>query len=93
MDYDTLHCRNCDSFFDSAFFDATANTVRNGGGYDGTTYRIILKDGEDQNYDSPERRARRDLVTAVMAVVAGAPIENLPEDCRGIVEHWTQYPR
>lgn len=44
----------------------------------------------DSNYDSPERRRRRDLVTTVMAVVAGAPLDNLPEDCQPIVKHWLE---
>ena len=44
MDYDEMHCSECDSWMDEAYFDADAEHARNSIGYDSTTYINLTKD-------------------------------------------------
>lgn len=62
-------------------------TVR---GEDGGVYELHTSTGNSGNdYDAPERRRARDLVTSVMvALKKGEPYDSLPEDCAAIVRHW-----
>lgn len=44
MEFDVVHCVDCDSYFDEAYFDSKSHIGRNLEGYDGTDYVRIDKE-------------------------------------------------
>jgi hypothetical protein len=61
------------------------------GGYNGIIGNYVCQCfcGPQVAWDeSPPARARRDLITVVLCVLRGAPADNLPPDCQGIVERF-----